>query len=86
MHHISQPSRKAYICDSVYSNQNATNLPTWKKEDFLPLPPYIYGHYKVTNNGNYAARRRHGKTDAMLRQRNTPSYDKSDTFGTKFLK
>ena len=100
MHHISQPSRKAYICDSVYSNQTAANLPTWKKEDFLPLAPYIYGHYKVTNNGNYAGRKRHGKrlnmmfadghveglTDAMLRQRNTPSYDKSDTFGTKFLK
>ena len=99
MHHISTPSRKAYICDSVHpGNLTGSAVPTWSKEDTLPINSY--GLYKVTNYGNNASRKRHGNklnmlfgdghvegmTSMALRLKNTPSWDKSEMFGYKGIK
>ena len=59
MHHISIPSKKAYICDSVHPGTlTGSDVPKWGKVDTLPIN--TYGIYKVVNNGNNASRRRHG--------------------------
>ena len=66
MHHITSPGGKAYICDSVFSDLASSTLPKWSNEDFLPTPDKNYGFFKVSNNGNYAGRKRHGDKLNML--------------------
>ena len=94
IHHIAQPSAKAYICDSVFSALAATDLPTWGTEDFLPIRSY--GFFKVENTGRYANRRRHGDklnmffpdghiealTSMTLFQKSRPVYYSSLMFGS----
>ena len=95
MHHINVPSQKAYICDSVYA---ASSNSGWFSED--PIPVTNYGLYKVSNDGAWSSRKRHGGklnmffadghieslTNNALRQKSRPSYDKSDTFGLNGFK
>ena len=58
MHHITSPGMKAYICDSSFSDLDT--IPKWNESDFLPMPDKNYGFFKVSNNGRYAGRKRHG--------------------------
>ena len=97
VHHIRQPSGKAYLCDSVFSS--LSTVPTWNGNDSIPVNSY--GFYKVGNNGNYSSRKRHGNklnmdfadghieslTSQSLRQKsNWPAYYSSDMFGQKGFK
>ena len=98
IHHIAQPSSKAYICDSVFSGLASAELPRWSTEDFLPIKSY--GFYKVENTGRYANRRRHGGklnmffpdghiealTSMTLYQKSLPNYYSSEMFGNKGFK
>ena len=58
IHHINQPSAKAYICDSVYIDDKDPKF-LWNKTDSVPVTNY--GFFKADNNGNYASRKRHGQ-------------------------
>ena len=92
---ILRPASKAYICDSVYSTQSS--LPVWSQEDTLVD---YYGTYKVINNGNNAARRRHqnklnmffadGHVETMtgnaLVTKSSPNYYSTEMFGNKGYK
>ncbi|MBE6374086.1 MAG: prepilin-type N-terminal cleavage/methylation domain-containing protein [Lentisphaerae bacterium] len=99
LHHITQPSAKAYICDSVHTNeQDSSKIPRWSQEDTLPV--IEYGFYKVENTGRYASRRRHGNklnmlfpdghietlTGMTLHQKSLPYYYSSLMFGQKGFK
>ena len=93
MGRIASPSAKAYICDSVFSTASEANLPVWSQEDTVPMTNY--GFYKVTNNGYYASRKRHGNrlnmffadghivsmTGAELSANSKPAYYSSKMFG-----
>ena len=96
-HHIVTPSRKAYLCDSVFSDLTS-GLPSWKKDDFLSAG--AYGFFKVSNNGNYASLNRHGDrlnisfadghieglTRSGLKLKGSSDWNNSETFGKKGFK
>ena len=100
MHHITAPGTKAYICDSVFSSLATSSLPTWSKADVLSQSDKNYGFFKVTNNGNYAGRKRHGDklnmlfadghiqtlTGLQLSIKSKPYYYSCEMFGNKGYK
>ena len=96
MYQVSQPSEKAYICDSVHPG--TATAPKWSEED--TISPVNRGIYNVFNNGQYASRKRHGDklnmffpdghveamTSQTLRQKSGATYYSTVMFGNKGFK
>ena len=98
MNKILRPAQKAYLCDSVFIGDADPKF-NWGVTDAATITGY--GFYKVSNNGSYAARKRHDAklnmlfadghlepmTQKMLYDKSRATYiSQTEMFGSKALK